>query len=589
MGFEAWYAIGVVVATMAVLTMTRIGPDLVLVGALTLLLVAGVLTPVEALAGLANPGLATVAILYVVVSGMIETGAAHTIGHRLLGRPKSELAAQGRLMGSVMGVSAFLNNTPVVAMLIPTVQDWARKNGFQVSRLMIPLSYAAILGGTCTVIGTSTNLVVAGLVDSHAGMARLGFFEIAWVGVPTAIAGTLFVLATSRWLLPSREPPIRHVADAREYAVEMVVEPRSPLAGRSIEQAGLRRLPGVFLAEIEREGHIMVAVAPTEILRGQDRLVFVGGVDSVVDLYKIKGLVPAPDQVFKLDVPRPDRLLIEAVVSTSSPMVGTTIRDGRFRTRYEAVVIAVARGGQRIPGRIGDISLRGGDTLLLEARPAFVERNRRSRDFFLISAVQGSSPPRHERAIIALAILAGMVAAVSVGGVPMLIAALVAAGLMLVLRCTTGPIARRSIDWQVLTVIAASIALGTALETTGAAASIASAWLSVAGDSPLPALAVVYILTSLLSAFITNNGAAVLVFPLAVATAGALGVNPRPFVIAIMMAASASFATPIGYQTNLMVYGPGGYRFSDYLRIGLPLTAILAAVALLVVPRVWPF
>jgi di/tricarboxylate transporter len=420
-------------------------------------------------------------------------------------------------------------------------------------------------------------------------MARLGFFEIAWVGVPTAIVGTLFVLATSRWLLPGREPPIRQVADAREYAVEMVVEPRSPLAGRSIEQAGLRRLPGVFLAEIEREGHIMVAVAPTEILRGQDRLVFVGGVDSVVDLYKIKGLVPAPDQVFKLDAPRPDRLLIEAVVSTSSPMVGTTIRDGRFRTRYEAVVIAVARGGQRIPGRIGDISLRGGDTLLLEARPAFVERNRRSRDFFLISAVQGSSPPRHERAIIALAILAGMVAAVSVGGVPMLIAALVAAGLMLVLRCTTGPIARRSIDWQVLTVIAASIALGTALETTGAAASIASAWLSVAGDSPLPALAVVYILTTLLSAFITNNGAAVLVFPLAVATAGALGVSPRPFVIAIMMAASASFATPIGYQTNLMVYGPGGYRFSDYLRIGLPLTAVLAAVALLVVPRVWPF
>ena len=589
MGFEAWYAIGVVVATMAVLTMTRIGPDLVLVGALTLLLVAGVLTPVEALAGLANPGLATVGILYVVVSGMIETGAAHTIGHRLLGRPKSELAAQGRLMGSVMGLSAFLNNTPVVAMLIPTVQDWARKNGFQVSRLMIPLSYAAILGGTCTIIGTSTNLVVAGLVDSHTGMARLGFFEIAWVGVPTAIVGTLFVLATSRWLLPGREPPIRQVADAREYAVEMVVEPRSPMVGRSIEQAGLRRLPGVFLAEIEREGQIMVAVAPTEILRGQDRLVFVGGVDSVVDLYKIKGLVPAPDQVFKLDAPRPDRLLIEAVVSTSSPMVGTTIRDGRFRTRYEAVVIAVARGGQRIPGRIGDISLRGGDTLLLEARPAFVERNRRSRDFFLISAVQGSSPPRHERAVIALAILAGMIAAVSVGGVPMLVAGLVAAGLMLVLRCTTGPIARRSIDWQVLTVIAASIALGTALETTGAAASIASAWLSVAGDSPLPALAVVYILTTLLSAFITNNGAAVLVFPLAVATAGALGVSPRPFVIAIMMAASASFATPIGYQTNLMVYGPGGYRFSDYLRIGLPLTAILAAVALLVVPRVWPF
>jgi di/tricarboxylate transporter len=345
----------------------------------------------------------------------------------------------------------------------------------------------------------------------------------------------------------------------------------------------------VFLAELERDGHLIPAVAPTEILRGGDRLVFVGGVDSVVDLNKIKGLVPAPDQVFKLDAPRPERLLIEAVVSSSSPMVGTTIRDGRFRTRYEAVVIAVARGGRRIPGRIGDIELRGGDTLLLEARPAFVELHRRSRDFFLVSAIQGSSPPRHERAAIAFAILAGMVAAVSLGGVPMLVAGLVAAGLMLTTGCTTGTLARRSIDWQVLTVIAASIALGTALETTGAATSIAGAWLSMAGDNALFALAVVYFLTALLSAFITNNGAAVLVFPLAAATAGALGVSPRPFVIAIMMAASAAFATPIGYQTNLMVYGPGGYRFSDYLRIGLPLTVVLAIVSLLIVPRVWPF
>jgi di/tricarboxylate transporter len=588
-GFDAWYAVAVVIATMGLLVFTRIGPDLVMVAAITALLVPGVISPVEALAGLANPGLATVAVLYVVVSGLIETGAAHAAGQWMLGRPRSETIGQTRLMVAVTGISAFLNNTPVVAMLIPTIQDWARKNGFAVSRLMIPLSYAAILGGTCTVIGTSTNLVVAGLVESHDGIAPIGFFEIAWVGLPTAIVGIFFVLATSRWLLPDRKPPIRQQADAREYAVEMVVEARSPLIGRSIEHAGLRRLPGVFLAELERDGHLIPAVAPTEILHGGDRLVFVGGVDSVVDLYKIKGLVPAPDQVFKLDAPRPERLLIEAVVSSTSPMVGLTIRDGRFRTRYEAVVIAVARGGRRIPGRIGDIELRGGDTLLLEARPAFVELHRRSRDFFLVSAVQGSSPPRHERAAIAFTIMAAMVAAVSIGGVPMLVAGLVAAGLMLMTRCTTGPLARRSIDWQVLTVIAASIALGTGLETTGAASSIAGAWLSMAGDNPILALAVVYVLTTVLSAFITNNGAAVLVFPLAVATAAALDVSVRPFVIAIMMAASASFATPIGYQTNLMVYGPGGYRFSDYLRIGLPLTALLAIVSLFLVPRIWPF
>jgi di/tricarboxylate transporter len=586
---DAWYAIAVVAATMATLVLTRIGPDIVLVAGLTALLVPGVLTPSEALAGLANPGLATVGVLYVVVSGLIETGAARSVGQWMLGRPRTELAGQTRLMAAVTGLSAFLNNTPVVAMLIPTVQDWARKNRFPISRLMIPLSYAAILGGTCTVIGTSTNLVVSGLVDSHAGMEPIGFFEIARVGLPTAVIGILFILATSRWLLPDRTPPIRRPADAREYAVEMMVEPRSALVGRSIEQAGLRRLPGVFLAEIERGGHVIPAVAPTEVLEDSDRLVFVGGVDSVVDLYKIKGLVPAPDQVFKLDSPRPERLLIEAVVSSTSPMVGTTIRDGRFRTRYEAVVIAVARGGARIPGRIGDIRLHPGDTLLLEARPAFVEQHRHSRDFFLISAVRDSSPPRHDKSAIAFAILAGMVAAASLGGVPMLIAALIAAGLLLATRCTTGPAARRSVDWQVLTVIAAAIGLGSALETTGAANAIASSWLGLAGGSPLLTLAAIYALTSILSAFITNNGAAVLVFPLAVAAAAALDVSARPFVITIMMAASASFATPIGYQTNLMVYGPGGYRFSDYLRIGLPLTVVLAVISLLLIPRVWAF
>jgi len=588
-GFDAWYAIAVVLVTTALLVFTRIGPDLVLVAALTALLVAGVTSPAEALAGLANPGLATVGVLYVVVSGLIETGAAHAAGQWMLGRPRTTIGAQARLMSTVTALSAFLNNTPVVAMLIPTVQDWARKNGLPVSRLLIPLSYAAILGGTCTLIGTSTNLVVSGLVATHPGLSPIGFFEIAWVGVPTALAGVLFVLATSRWLLPERKPPIRRPADAREYAVEMVVEPRSPLAGRSIEEAGLRRLPGLFLAEIERDGRVIPAVAPTEILHSSDRLVFVGGVDSVVDLYKIKGLVPAPDQVFKLDAPRPERLLVEAVVSGSSPVVGMTIRDGRFRTRYEAVVVAVARGGRRIPGRIGDITLRAGDTLLLEARPSFVELQKHSRDFYLVSAIEDSSPPRHERAAIATAILAGMIAAVSIGGVPMVVAGLVSAGLMLLARCTTGPIARRSVDWQVLTVIAAAIALGNTLEKTGAAASIASAWLSMAGDDPLLALAVAYGLTSLLSAIITNNGAAVIMFPIAIASAAALGVSPRPFVIAIMMAASAAFATPIGYQTNLMVYGPGGYRFSDYLRIGLPLTLVLAGVALLIVPRVWPF
>ena len=589
MSLAAWYALAVILAATGLLAFTRIGADLVMVAALTALLVAGVLPPADALAGFANPGLATVGVLYVVVSGLTETGIASALGARLLGGAGTITGAQSRLMASVAAISAFLNNTPLVAMLIPTVQDWAKKNRISVSKLMIPLSYAAILGGTITIIGTSTNLVVVGLVATETQLEPIRFFEIAWVGLPAAVIGILYVVGTSRWLLPERRPPMQERSNAREYALEMVVEPGCPLIGRSIEEAGLRRLHGVFLAEIERAGTVLPAVAPTERLYGNDRLVFVGGVDSVVDLYKIKGLVPAPDQVFKLDSPRAERLLVEAVVSPSSPVAGQTIRDSRFRTRYDAVVVAVARGGQRIPGRIGDIRLQPGDTLLIESRPSFVQRNRDSRDFILVSPLRDSSPPRHDRAAIAVLILAGLVAAVSIARVPMLTAALVAAGLMLLARCTTGPIARRSIDWQVLVVIGAAISAGTALERTGAAAALADAWLELGGGSPMLALVGVYGITVLLTEFITNSAAAALVFPLAAAAASALGVDFRPFVIAIMMAASASFATPVGYQTNLMVYGPGGYHFSDYIRIGLPLNLLLWLTAMLIIPRVWPF
>jgi di/tricarboxylate transporter len=586
---DAWLTIAVVAAVPLSLAASRIAPDLILVGALTVLIVAGVLSPAEALLGLSNPGLATVGVLYVVGSGLAETGAVHAVGERLLGRPRSERRAQLRLMLPVAGVSAFLNNTPVVALLMPVVRDWARRHRLSVSKLMIPLSYAAIFGGTCTLIGTSTNLIVAGLVAQETGLPRVGFFEIAWLGIPSALGGIAFVLATSRWLLPDRSSPISEPDDPREYAVEMLVEPGSPLVGRTIEQAGLRHLPGVYLAEIERDGSLLPAVAPTERLHGHDRLVFVGMVDSVVDLYRIRGLIPAPDQVFKLNSPRPERRLIEAVVSENSPFVGKTIRDGRFRSHYEAVVVAVARNGSRVAGKIGDIELRGGDTLLLEARPSFVDQQRHSRDFLLVSAIEGATPPRHDRATTAGAILAGMVLTVTVADVPMFVAALVASGLMILTRCTTATAARRSVDWQVLTVIGAALGLGRALDQTGAAGALAHAWIALAGENPWTTLLAVYLITSLLTEFITNNATAVLMFPVAQAAAEGLGVSFSPFLFTVMMAASASFATPIGYQTNLMVYGPGGYRFSDYLRIGLPLTGLLAAITVLIAPRVWPF
>ena len=589
MNWEAYFTLTIVAGTTGALMLTRIAPDLILVAALTALMVSGILSPTEALAGLGNPGLATVGVLFVVVAGLKDTGAIQSFGLRLLGRPASVVGAQLRVMLPMASVSTILNNTPLVAMMVPVIEEWCKRNGYSVSKLMIPLSYATILGGTCTLIGTSTNLVVAGLIRTETDLAPLGMFDLAWVGIPCALVGVAFVVLSSRWLLPDRRTPLESLQNPREYSIEMLVEPGSPLIGQTIEEAGLRHLPGAFVAEIERHGTVIAAVGPTERLRAEDRLLFVGVVESVVDLVKTKGLVPAPKQLFKLSSPRSERRLVEAVISSTSPVSGQTIQTGRFRTRYGAVVIAVSRNGERLRGKVGDIVLRPGDTALLETQEEFVERHRNSRDFLLISPIQGASPPRHDRAGTALAILAGMVVAATFELLSILEAALVAAGLMLWMRCTTGPAARASIDWSVLIVIGASFGLGAALEKTGAATALSTAWLGHAGADPWYALLSVYVLTSILTALITNNAAAVLIFPIAQATAAGLGVSFWPFVICIMMAASASFATPIGYQTNLMVYGPGGYRFSDYLRIGLPLNVVMGCVTMWLTPRMWPF
>ena len=589
MSLEAWIALAVVVLVIGLLAFTRFAADVVLVAGVTLLLLSGVLTPGEALAGLSNEGMATVAVLYVVAAGLRETGAVAWLVQGVLGRPRNLFNAQLRLMAPVAAASSFMNNTPVVAMFLPAVIDWARQNRLPVSKLLIPLSYASILGGTCTLIGTSTNLVVNGLLISHAGLPGLGMFDIAWVGLPAALVGIAYLVLLGRWLLPDRRPVMDLRDDARRYTVEMLVQPASPLAGKSVEEAGLRHLPGMYLVEIERDGEVFPAVAPHHRLKPNDRLVFAGILDSVVDLQRFRGLVPATDQVFKLAGSRPERALVEAVVSDSCPLVGKSIREGRFRNIYNAAVIAVARNGERVQKKIGDIVLRPGDTLLLEADPSFVERQRNSRDFFLVSRLENVHPLRHERALAAVAILTGMVVVVSAGWVSMLQGALVAAGLMLVARCTTGGVARTAVDWQVLVTIAASFGLGAALEKTGAAQAIAESVITLAQGSPWGTLVVVYLVTMLFTELITNNAAAVLVFPIALSTSESLGVSFMPFAIAIMMAASASFSTPIGYQCNLMVYGPGGYRFSDYFRVGMPLNLLVAAVSLAVVPLVWRF
>lgn len=589
MMWEAWVTVGVLLGVLGLVSATRLATDMVFLGGLSVLLLTGILTPREAFGGLANEGLITVAVLYVVVSGLQETGGIRWIVQYVLGKPRSLIHAQTRVMGPVAFFSAFLNNTPVVAMLIPAIREWAKKFDLASSKLMIPLSYAAILGGTCTLIGTSTNLVVNGLLIEKAPSAGLRMFDLAWVGLPVAVIGIGFILLFSRWLLPDRRPVISQLSDPREYSVEMLVDSDGPLVGRNIEDAGLRHLAGMFLAEIDRDGTVLPAVSPREVLRAGDRLIFVGVPESVAELQKIRGISPATNQLFKLEGPRSQRALYEAVVSASCPVVGRTIRGGRFRTRYNAVVIAVARNGERVRQKVGNIVLQPGDTLLLEARPSFFDQQRNNRDFLVVSRIEDSSPPKHERAPLAVGLLAAMVLAVSFDLLSMLEAALAAAAGMIITRCATVTGARNSIDWSVLLVIAAAFGIGTALDNTGVALAMAHGVIDFVGDNPWLNLAAVYLLTTLFSAVVTNNAAAVLMFPIAVAVSGDLDVNLIPFIIAVMMSASASFATPIGYQTNLMVMGPGGYHFTDFLRIGLPLNALTAALAIGLIPLVWTF
>jgi di/tricarboxylate transporter len=585
---QAHFTLGIVGLVFGLLMLSQVTPDVILVGAVTLLLVTGILNPSEALAGMSNEGMIAVGILFVVGAGVRDTGGVDVIATRLFGRPKSPTVALVRMVLPTMGLSAFMNNTPLVAMLIPAVSDWARALRFPVSRFLIPLSYAAILGGTCTLIGTSTNLVVQGMLIKQMGHG-LGMFDITWVGLPAALVGGAFLVLSARWLLPDRRPAISTSDDPREYTAEMEVAADSPLVGKSIEAAGLRHLPGAFLAEIDRAGVVIPAVSPQEVLRAGDRLVFVGIVESVVDLQRIRGLQPATDEVTKLDAPRTQRCLIEAVVSNSCPLVGHTIREGRFRNTYNAVVVAVARNGERLNQKIGDVVLHPGDTLLVEAHPSFADQQRNSRDFFLVSRLEDSNPPRHDRALIAVLIMLAMIVLVSFEWLSMLKASMLAAGLMIFTRCVSTDSARRSVDWEVLLAIAASFAVGTALEKTGAAREIAEGMIRLAGGNAWISLAVVYGVTLIVTELITNNAAAALMFPFAIDTAHGLEASYLPFVIAVMMAASAGFATPIGYQTNLMVYGPGGYRFSDYLKIGVPLDILIWIVTVALAPLVWPF
>ena len=588
MEWQGWLSLVLMIGALAILTFTRIGSHLVMMAVLVVLSAFGVLTESEALAGFANSGLITVAAMFVIAAGIHNSGGIDLLVNKALRQPTSVRAALVRMFAPVVVLSSFLNNTPVVATMIPAIHTWSRKINIPSSKLMIPLSYTAILGGTVTLIGTSTNLVVDGQYQMLTGEPGFSLFSITAIGIPVALAGLTFMwLFFPQWLPDRSDKQI--FGNLREFTLEVTVDPAGPLVGKSVAQAGLRHLQRVYLVEIERQDTIITAVPSEEILHGSDRLVFAGDIQAISDLLRINGIIPSPENGHSdtLNKNRAERCLVEAVVSPHCTALGQNIRDAKFRDRYGAVVLAVAKNGERVKGNLGTIRLEAGDTLLLEARPAFVTRQRYNKDFLLINDLD-EQPPRHELAWLSWAILVGVVTVAGFNLTSMLNAALIGAGMMILAGCCSVSQAEKSLDLTVIITIAASFALGTALQKTGVAEFFANSIIHLSGGAPWLMLILVYVVVSLLTEIITNNAAAVLMLPIALKITAAAGLNNEPFVFAIMMAASASFATPLGYQTNLMVYGPGNYRFTDFLKVGLPMNVFIGAVTLTVLMIGWP-
>jgi di/tricarboxylate transporter len=580
--WEAWFTLAVVVVVIVLLAREVLLPAVVMFGAVVVLLISGVLTPEQAFNGFSNPAPITVAALYVLAGAIERTGVLVPLVNSLLGGVGGERRTLARLILPAAGASAFLNNTPIVAMLVPAVSRWSNRTGGSVSALLLPLSFAAILGGMITVIGTSTNIVVSGLL-AQSGYEPIGFFEITYLGLPVALVGLALLLWLAPLNLPDRTPARADLSgDVREFVLDMRVVAGGPLDGVTVEAAGLRRLQGVFLVQIDREAErrIIAPVAPTVGLRGGDRLRFVGSAADVLDLQTTRGLEPeAKEHLADLDTGRVR--FFEAVVGSASPLVGKSMKEIGFRARYGAACFAVHRADHRVVGQLGKVKLRVGDTLLLVAEPGFRSRWQDRSDFLLVSRLDGTDPVRTDKAPVAVGIGLLVVVAAATGFVDILDASLVGALALLAFGVLSPTEMRGVVDLNVLVVIACSFGLGAAIFETGLADKVADGLIGgLEGFGHWAVLLGVMLATVVLTEMITNNAAAVLMFPIAVAVANQVGGDPRGYAMAVAVIASASFLTPIGYQTNTMVWGPGGYRFSDYARLGAPITLAAIGIAL---------
>lgn len=583
---EAWLTLAVIVALVVVLAREAVQPAFAILATTIFLMLIGIIEPEQAFAGFSNEAPIVVASLLVFARAAEISGLLQPIIDRFIGTGPAPRGLLARVTFPLTLVSAFLNNTTLVAMSIPAIIDLCNRKGLSPSRFLMPISYAAVLGGVITTVGTSTNLTVSGLL-AESGMRPLSLFELTPVGLPIAMIGALVLVLTAPRLLPDRARATDDIPRERDFSVSMMVQRGGPMVGRTIVQAGLRQLQGVYLVAIDRDGERIAPVSPETELRARDVLTFVGRVDQVVDLHRMRGLQSTHRrQIKQLSG---DRHAFSEVV-LGERFTGTTLREDSFRARYGAAVVAIHRAGHRVEGKLGELPLRMGDTLLVLADQDFAARYRDSADFLVIASRGGISPTQPRRAKRVGLIGLGFVIVTGFEILPILHGSLLAALLLVATRSLTLRQAREAVDLNIVILIAAAFGLGFAVADTGLGRAVADVLLAIFLPFGLiGALAGILLATMALTELISNNAAAVFLFPVAVATAAATGSDPRPFVVAVTLGASLSFLTPIGYQTNLMVYGIGNYRFGDFTRLGIPLNLVSIVVSLALIPIVFPF
>jgi di/tricarboxylate transporter len=589
---SAFFCMALVILMLVLLVKEVFAPEITMVGTLAFLVLGsnihpdGFLKANDAINGFANPSVMTIAALFVVASAVRMTGIFDQIARIALGDSQSSSSCIARMALPLMALSAFFNNTPIVSIFMPILRDWGLKRNISPSKLLIPLSYLTAFGGLFTLLGTSTHLVVQGLAH-QAGASTFGMFDLAYVGIPLGLLGSLYLVCFAHKLLPDSVDLLQSDnLKNKTYTVEMVIDPNSPLHGKSITEAGLRDLGDLFLVEVIREGEVSSAVKSSFILHSKDRLIFTGSRDKVIDLHKLSGLSYSHHQE-GLVIGRNCRL-IEVVIGPNSHLRGKSLKDVFFNRTYNASVIGIHRGGEQLRGGLGRLPLQMGDTLILLADIGFRRIWQESQDFMMVSPIRDDLYHR-KWAPLCIALLIPMIALPSFDILPIFITSLLTAITFCWLKVLDHKQILQSIDWGVLLTIGASFGISKALLSSGASQYLSYLiveWGSVVG--PLGALFLIYFLTNILTEVITNNAAAALAFPIALTCAQNLHINPFIVSIVVAVAASSSFATPIGYQTNMIVYGPGGYRYTDFLKIGTPLNLLFGVVTCLLAPCIWP-